>query len=225
LLDSLIAVWEFDETAGNSFSEEVAGYTGTGYSTTPNQAGKLGVGVKLGYKGAVVVPYTSGLAVVGDRISFSAWFKIDTLPSTSVKNNFLINLHDNTYGTTHALYISYTDNKIWGQITNSDATPLEYYVSSSTTVTTGVLHHAELVCEGNGRALSLYLDGTKSTGNVFSGTLHSFNGNITLGNDQNGYPTNLRGTLDQVGYWYQRLTPADVVLLYNSGTGRVYPFN
>jgi hypothetical protein len=154
----------------------------------------------------------------------SAWFKIDTLPSVSVKNNFLINFHDETYGTTHAMYLSYTDNKLWGQITNAAASPLEYYVSSAATITTGVWHQAELVCEGNGRALSLYLDGVKATGNVFAGTLHAFNGNITLGNDQNGYPTNLRGTLDQVGYWYQRLMPADIILLYVSGVGKAFPF-
>jgi hypothetical protein len=51
LLDSLVAVWEFDEVAGNSFSEEVGGYTGTGYLTTPNQPGGCTLCGKTCYPG------------------------------------------------------------------------------------------------------------------------------------------------------------------------------
>jgi hypothetical protein len=222
LLDSLVAVWEFDEVAGNSFSEEVGGYTGTGYLTTPNQPGKLGVAVKIGYQGAVVVPYTSALAVVGDRISLSAWFKLDTLPSVSGHVNRLITLWDNTYHTTHSLYV-YTDNKIWGQVTNT--TESEYYVSSAGMISMGVLYQAVLVCEGTGRTLKLYTNGTQAAGNAFSGTLHTFDGNITIGNQQNGYNQSVSGVIDQVVYSRQRFTPADIILLYGVlGVGNAFPF-
>ena len=222
LLDSLIAVWEFDETAGTNFNEEVGDFDGTGYNTTPNQPGKLGVSVKVGYKGAVVVPYASGLAVQADRLSLSAWFKLDTLPSVSGRTNRLITLWDNTHHITHALYVD-TDNKVWGETVNT--TDVVYYVTSAATVSVGTWYNAVFVCEGTGRTIKLYTNGTQAAGNSFSGTLHTFDGNITFGNQQNTYEHSFSGVIDQVVYWYQRLVPADIILLYNSGTGRAYPFN
>jgi hypothetical protein len=117
----------------------------------------------------------------------------------------------------------YTDNKIWGQVTNSSGT--EYYVSSSATVTTGSWYHAVLVCEGTGKTLKIYLNNVQTTGNAFSGTLRSFNGNITIGNEQATYNKAVRGNMDEIGYWYQKLTTLDVALLWNSSSCRTYPFN
>ncbi len=222
LLDSLIAVWEFDETSGSTFNESVNNYDGTGYSVTPNQAGKLGVSVGINTSGAVVVPYNAGLATTGDRLSISVWFKLDVLPSVAGTSESLVTLWDNTYHITHRIYV-FTDNKLWGQTTNT--TESEYYVSSTATVTTGTWYHGVFVVDGTGRVLKIYLNNVATTGNAFSGTLHAFNGNITIGNQQNGYNQNVRGVVDQVVYSYQRYTVADVALLYNGGSGRAYPFN
>ncbi len=222
LRDSIISVWEFNETSGNYFSDVVNDYNGTGYSTTPNQAGKLGVAVKTNYKGAVVVPYNAGLALTGDRLSISVWFKLDTLPSVTGTSESLVTFWDNTYHITHRVYV-FTDNKLWGMTTNTTET--EYFVASAATVSTGTWYLGVFVVEGTGRTLKIYLNNVVTAGNAFSGSLHAIDGNVTIGNQQNGYTQNVRGVIDQVGYWYQRLSIADVVLLYYAGSGRAYPFN
>lgn len=224
LLDSLIAVWEFNEIAGTGFADVVGGSNGTGYVTTPNQAGKLGVAVKIGYKGSIVVPYASRLATQSDRISLSAWFKLDTIPSVAGYDESFITLWDNTYHIVARLWAESGDNKVWGEIHNTAAG--EHYVNSgAVTVSPGTWYHAVLVSEGAGRTIKLYLNGVQTAGTSFVGTLHAFDGNITIGNQQNTYEQSVRGVMDQTGYWYQRLMPADIVLLYNSGAGRAHPFN
>ena len=222
LLDSIRAYWQMEEDIGVTLSEKVGGYNGTLYgSGVLGNPGKVGLSVKVLDNGAVVIPYNSALAVVGDRLSISVWFYLTTLPSVSGVRNTLFTLWDNTYHIAHTLSV-FTDNKVWGEIHNSTAD--EHYVSSTSTVSTGQWYNATLVCEGTGRTLKMYLDGVQSEGNIFNGTLHSFDGNITIGNQQSGNLYWFRGYIDEVGYWYQRLTPADILLLKPATTGTTYPF-
>jgi hypothetical protein len=223
LTDSLYAYWRCNETEGPYITSEIGGYMGTGYDAGPGWAGKLGSGVRLhAVNSAITVPYNANLGTTGDKLTFSVWFKLDTLPSVSGVRYNLFTLWDNTLHIAHELAIA-PDDKIWGMVINSTGT--EYYAGSSGTVTTGSWHHAVLSCVGTGKALSVYLDNTQTTGNTFSGTLHSFNGNITIGNQQATYDKAVRGNMDEIGYWFQGATPADVSLLWNSSYCRTYPFN
>lgn len=222
LLDSLIAYYSLDEISGTNANEQVGNFDGTIYSSTSGTAAKVGLGVTIGSTGAIVVPYAAGLASVSDKMSISLWVKTSTLPSVAGTPYRLFTLWDATTHIVHSVYI-YTDNKIWASFMNTTAD--EYFVSSAGTVSNGTWYHIVAVCEGTGRTLKLYVNNVVSTGNAFSGTLHAFNHSAVIGNEQNGYGVWLRGIIDEVGYWYQRLVPTDVVLLYQSGSGRAYPFN
>ena len=223
LLDSLYAYWRCNELEGPYINDEVDGYIGTGYDAGPGWTGKLGTGVHFFSAGsAITVPYDADLGPTGDKLSISVWFKLDQLPSVSGVRNAFFTLWDNTNHIVTQLY-AFTDNKIWGEVENSSGS--EYFVSSSGTVTTGSWYHAVLVCEGTGKSLKIYLNNVQTTGNVFSGTLRSYNGNITIGNDQATYDKAVRGNMDEIGFWYQKLTTLDVALLWNSSSCRTYPFN
>ena len=200
----------------------VNGFDGTVYTCNGWCAAKIGLGVTMGSTGAIVIPYAAGLAPVADKMSFSLWVNTSTLPSVAGVPYRLFTLWDATMHITHSVYI-YTDDKIWASFMNT--TDNEYFVSSAGTVSNGTWYHIVAVCEGTGRTLKLYVNNVLATGNAFSGTLHAFDHSAVIGNEQNGYAVWLRGTIDEVGYWYQRLLPADVVLLYQSGSGRTYPFN
>ena len=222
LLDSLIAYYSLDETTGNNSNDVVGNFDGSVYTSTVGAAAKVGLGVTIGSTGAIVIPYAAGLAPVADKMSFSLWVNTSTLPSVAGVPYRLFTLWDATMHITHSVYI-YTDDKIWASFMNT--TDDEYFVSSAGTVSNGTWYHIVAVCEGTGRTLKLYVNNVLATGNAFSGTLHAFDHSAVIGNEQNGYAVWLRGTIDEVGYWYQRLLPADVVLLYQGGSGRTYPFN
>ena len=222
LLDSLIAYYPLDEPTGTTANEQVSSFNGTVYTATVGSAGKVGLAVTMGTNGAIVVPYAAGLLPQSDRMSVSLWVKTSTLPSVAGVSYRLFTLWDATTHITSSVYI-YTDNKIWATFMNTSAT--EYFVSSAGTVSNDTWYHVVAVCEGAGRAVKLYVNNVLSTGNVFTGTLHAFDHSLVIGNEQNGYGVYLRGVIDEVGYWYQRLVTADVALLYQGGSGRAYPFN
>jgi len=226
LLDSLVAYWQLDETGGTTANELIGGYNGTLYGATAGIPGKLGLGVSFDATDAIVIPYNSALSPTGDKMSISLWFKADVLPSVAGHSMALFTLFDATTHNTSTVYVDSYDNKIYADFMNTDAS--EYYVSSTSAITVGPWYHVVGICKGDGKAVELYVGygeaNFKTTGNVFSGTLHTINSITCIGNDNIGYSRPLHGSIDDVGYWKSGHTETDVNLLFNGGDGRTHPF-
>lgn len=94
---------------------------------------------------------------------------------------------------------------------------------SSGTITDTAWHHIVLVRDGS--TMRLYIDGSADGTAAISGTVNDATNNFGLGRggdiNQNFFP----GSIDEVGVWKRKLTPAEVGQLYNSGNGLTYPFS
>ena len=226
LLDSLVAYWQLDETGGVTATELIGGYNGTLYGATAGVAGKLGLGVSFDATDAIIIPYNSALSPTGDKMSIALWFKTDVLPSVAGHSMALFTLFDATTHNTSTVYVDSYDNKIYADFMNTTAN--EYIVNSTSAIIVGTWYHVVGICKGNGKAVELYVGygeaNFKTTGNVFSGTLHTIDDITAIGNDNIGYSRPLHGTIDDVGYWNSGHTEADVNLLFRGGDGRTHPF-
>lgn len=226
LLDSLVAYWQLNEPSGTIATELIGGYNGTLYGATAGVAGKLGLGVSFDATDAIVIPYNSALSPTGDKMSIALWFKADVLPSVAGHSMALFTLFDATTHNTSTVYVDSYDNKIYADFMNTTAS--EYIVNSTSAIIVGTWYHVVGICKGNGKAVELYVGygeaNFKTTGNVFSGTLHTINSITAIGNDNIGYSRPSHGIIDDVGYWSSGHTEADVNLLFNGGDGRTHPF-
>jgi len=87
----------------------------------------------------------------------------------------------------------------------------------------GIWHH--VVATWNGTTAYLYVDNSKSTGQSWAHTMaYCTTTKFNLG--KSIYNSNYwTGSLDEVGIWNRALTDTEVSQLYNSGSGRSYPFS
>lgn len=225
LLSSLVSYWKLDEasgdltdsTGGNNGSPQPAGvpvlYSQTGIVNTSvrMQADLVGSSrIDMGD------PVNLRLTSAG---SISCWLNPESVATTAglvAKMNF---------GTDRNGYGLFTlTSQPYFEI--ADATSFNSLALSDTTMINGSWYH--IVITWDGSTIRGYVNGTvDSHTTVQSRNATSTGINFTLGRGFNGTDFvnyGLTGKLDEVGLWSRAITGAEVTTLYNSGTGRSYPF-
>lgn len=230
LLDSLLAYYDLDELSGVIVNDSRGDNDGT-TTATINQAGKLGRSELFANPNAITIPYDASLIPQADEFTISLWFKLTQMPSTAGRAMFLF-AYNNSAEPYQPIYISLesdVDNYVAFRLTNSTGTEFAYETDqSSVPYTTGSWYHVVCVNEGNGVNAKIYVNGvnvSSYSSAVFTGTIASFNTNISIGNIANGYNYAVVGNVDEIAIFDEALTSAQVTELYNSGAGLTYPFN
>jgi hypothetical protein len=231
-LTDLVAYYAFQSNANDS----VGGKNGTIVNSPTFTTGINGNAINFGNDSStrwVNVPddndfsFTNGTADVPASISLWANFS-----SFSTGANFLINKRGATSGTDEwQIARSFSTNVITFTIfslINSANISINFPFS---TLNTWV--HIVATYNGNGShtGMKLYLNGTlQTTTNASAGTyIRTPNGTAVVRMGQAGWdtsnPLKHRGLLDEVAIWKNReLTATEVAELYNTGTGKFYPF-
>ena len=221
LASSIASYWKFDENSGTSLTDATGNAnTGTFQGTTGSQwvTGLINSG--LSFDGTD--NYISTTTSISNPLNYTlaAWFKTSTASGAKI-----IGFENNQTGTGSGqtdrnIYVG-TDGKLYYVIYNGG----NVSINSSGTVTDGNWHLA--VATQSGTAMTLYLDGASQGSNT--GTPQSYSGywrigsyrNSAYSHGANGY---FSGTIDEVGIWNRALSSSEITTLYNSGSGRQYPF-
>jgi len=225
MLDSILLYLALDEVSGTTANDAVGTNDGT-TSATVNQAGKLGRSFLFDGTKHITVPYNSTLLPADDEFSFSCWFYLSALPSVEGHYYHLLRVRDSDAPYYMASVFIHTTDYIAFYLSNTSGTEYEFETAASA-VSAGQWYHLVCVNEGTGVDAKIYLNGVDVTSyspTAFSGNLLQFNGVVSLGNHSEGSPNGLEGYLDEVAIFDEALTGAQVLELYNSGTGLTYPF-
>lgn len=91
--------------------------------------------------------------------------------------------------------------------------------TSTATVSATTTAHAVFTVNGSTGATKCYING--SAGGTATNTTTPSNGAINIGTSSFAW---YGGWVDECGFWTRELSADDVALLYNSGSGRTYPF-
>lgn len=226
LLDSLNGYWKFDETSGTSVIDAVGMQDGT-TNATANVVGKLGRAREFDAATDVVnIAYNANTVPSGADFSVAMWFKIDSLPSVTSRENYLFqqNVGASPWSA-HYVYVDDDDDKIHVGSRNSSGTV--YNVISTDAISVDTWYHVVFVNRGDGETLQLYVNGSdvSASAGTFSGTLIVAASTTCFGNSYSGAGAYLDGIIDSPGIWNKALTSDEVTELYNSGNGVTYPFN
>jgi hypothetical protein len=226
LLADLSGYWNLDEPSGNVVNDA----TGTqyGYTTaTIAQAAKIGYGNDFDAAAdGIDITYNTNISPKGAAFSVSLWFKIDVLPSTAVRDNYLFRQNNTAspWGP-HQIIVDDANDKIVFTTTNTSGTA--YSVTSTSAISTGLWYHVVAVNRGNGQTLQLYVNGAdvSATAGTFTGTLYEGLNSTSFGNAYQGGSVFLNGMLDELAIFHVALSTGNVTTLYNLSNGKTYPFN
>lgn len=206
---ALIALYEFNGSTADSVRGAAGAGTVTG--TTTYAAGMTGQA--FSFNGSTY--FRAPVAGAGlSAFSFSAWVKFNSLTTwgTIVKN------WGQLPGTFH-LGLESTSARISNYMGLSSGTPSVF----SGNVSTNTWYHVG-VAYGSG-SQSLYINGAQVASGVATGTINNRYADMTMGvklNDAQTAPANdpgwLNGYLDDVAFFDNKLTAAEMLNVYNSGT-------
>jgi len=215
LFNGLVSYWKLDSTA--SATDSLGVYTGTNTNISNDDSGKI--------SNAYAFNGTSSYVSFGDilklttAMSISIWVK---LSSTAGEKWAIENANDiDTYKGFRITVYGSPINQAGFLLQNGVDDNLDF--SYGPNIADGIWHH--VVATWNGTTAYLYVDNSKSTGQSWAHTMaYCTTTKFNLG--KSIYNSNYwTGSLDEVGIWNRALTDTEVSQLYNSGSGRSYPFS
>lgn len=208
LNNDLVSYWKLDEASGTR-----ADSVGSNHLTDNNTVGST-TGI-LNSCADFVAASSERLSIADNAtlrpatFSFSFWYK------TSTSDRFALSKISGNSGYDAGLT---TAGNLFIRIGTGSAVPL---VTDVITTHNGNWHH----CVGtyDGTTYRLYRDGVQRA----TGT-HAYSSAISqpfyLG-VRNNLSDYWNGQIDEVGFWSRHLTADEVTELYNSSSGKAYPFN
>lgn len=175
LLTGLVAGWQMDETGGTSLADVLGVNTGTISGGTPNQTGEFGKCVRQTKRSNYIdIPHSASLQPSGTALSISLWFKLDSLPSVTNQNMWLVYAVDATYNYSYECFVNKTTNYIAFYLKNNSGVDIECETANSA-VTAGTWYNLILEVNGTSTYPKIYLNGSDVSSyhpNNFSGTIH-----------------------------------------------------
>ena len=211
-----IAHWKLDETSGTTAVDSVGGHDGTLTNGPAWVAGQIGGALDFdGSNDLVSVPHQAIFTQI--PMTVSAWFKLDTLPTTRSEHGTIIDKrHTVDPYASWTLYVNETlGDKIRFQIRDSSETG--YWLDSAASAVTNTWYHVVGTIDESYNA-KLYVNGALEPDDDNIGSLFSSNDEIRIGAGWSG-GNRLDGVVDDVRYYDRALSAAEISGLYTAGTG------
>lgn len=222
LLTNLYAVYKAENNANDSLGV----YNGTAQGGLTYSSGKSGNAFTFnGTNSYVSLPNNFKLSDSGSNaFSISVWcYMTDTTGlAHGLFTNFMQNA-SNGWG----WMLWYYQSKVY--FTRRDGTSTSYDIVTPTTISLNTWHN--IVATRKNGATKLYIDGTLIASDTSTVSIVYTTTHYPLIGARQSYTTPyydwfLEGTtkVDEVNIWNKELTSTEVTELYNSGTGKFYPF-
>jgi hypothetical protein len=221
LLSSLVSYWKLD---GNS-NDAVGGNNGTD-SGIAYVTGKINNAADLDSSSDMIdIGNPSNLQITGP-MSISFWFKTTTTNNTSGHPFSIINKADNSSQDSWLVYQETgTSGMVFSFCGNGSCSSRQ---SAVIPIPDTGWHHWVGTFDPNDTAFHVYLDGVAQSftpGGTWSGTsIYNSTSDVIIGNKSSPSNWGSLATIDELGVWTRILSSTEVSQLYNSGSGRQYPF-
>jgi hypothetical protein len=213
LLDNLVAYYKLDETSGPRI-DSAGSNNLTDNGNVGSTMGKIGNAALFDGTNKSLSVNTPNLY---NNISFSTWFYVGQFLSgfRSIFTQFSSFLNE--------LGVWWLNGDIGIYDDIDDAGTFLY----QTPVLLNTWYHVVCTINGsNGNELQLWLNGSLSgSGLSPTSSFSSIGGEFVIGartSDDNSLP--LGGSVDELGIWSRVLTPEEIAILYNGGSGITFPF-
>lgn len=215
---ALTSVYRFDESGGTTTADTIRGAPGSGTLNggTTFVAGKIGNAVDLNGS----TDYITALNTVPTgttAFSVAAWVWADSAP---VWGSIVKNWGGATPG---AFHLGFDVGS--GRISNYVSVPTVGPALAPALLSLGAWHHIALTYDGGAATQTLYIDGSAVSSAAASGSLTALGTlmgiGVKLGDTQTGpdagAPGFWDGKIDDLAFWNNTLTPAQVAAIKTNG--------
>lgn len=214
ILDNIVAAWSLDESSGNAADASGNGNTLTNNGTVTYSTGKINNGAVFDNTSGKNLDFAGNLGFAGGGTrTWMVWVNVSSFATGA----YILDNTTTTAGTGSAnrrfILYSDTDTKIHMFANGNEVL--------TGTLSTSTWYHC--VVTQNGTTWELFLNGT-SQGTTSIGALSYADNSFVIGESYAGGGSG-RSTNDIVTIWDRVLSGAEITDLYNSGTGRQYPFS
>jgi hypothetical protein len=219
--DGIVSYYAFDTPGalGSEVTDSVGNYTGSIITGSPAFIPGL-IGSALYFNGNDAVSLTA-MPLIGSvtKVAINFWF------SGTFTANYQIPFrkHDNADSPIYSFFgrSAPTANSMTIYLTTADGTGVNH---PNTTLPGG---WKMITLSYSGSEQKMYVNGSEVSNAAQTGSVLASNYSMVMGGQQSnagGFANFLNGTLDEVGMWNRNLTAAEIVSLYNNGSGLAYPF-
>lgn len=216
LADNIVGYWKLDESSGSaadSVGSRTLSNTNVTYSTSH---AKINNAAQFAGNGRL-----SGTSYHAGSSDFTISFWVYFPTTAGYQEQSLINVWED----------SSSSNREWGLLIYGSASPYSLQFNTSGdgingtaatgSITSATLHH--VVAVKSGTNLTLYIDNSvAATASGAPSTIFNSTTPFQIGAQLTTRFTT--GTIDEVGLWSRALSSTEVSDLYNSGSGKQYPF-
>jgi hypothetical protein len=220
LANSLVAYWNFEGNSNDATSTNNGTDSNIGYGSSD---GRLGDGAHFSSASSSLISLadTSDLKPTGS-FSVNVWFK----STTNTGGGFLqaMSSDPNVAGFNVGFGNPSATFSIGTNTGTTQDTDYKFIWGQANSVIDGSWHMVTAIYDGSD--MYLYQDGTLVDSASWSGIAYDTTTYIRIGTynaagtDQNFWD----GSMDELGLWERALSPTEVADLYNSGSGKTYPF-
>jgi hypothetical protein len=222
---ALTALYPFNETSGNTAADAARGAVGdaslNNFGGTQWVPGKIGNALE--FDGTD--DYAAALNVVPTgttNLTVSAWVWADTGGTTQQWRSIVKNWGGSSTGAFHFGFQAGTN-----QISNYLSAPTDGALQDPTVLTLGTWHHVAFTYSGGSATQTLYIDGLQVAQRLTApadldalGTLMGIGvklNNAQTGPDLTGVPGFWDGKIDDLAFWNETLTPAEILTIKTNG--------
>jgi len=214
----LYAVYKAESNANDSLGT----YNGTAQGGLTYSGGKSGNAFTFnGTNAYVSLPRTSSQFDFTGDFSISIWMK------QSADGN----IFENFYGTSTTVRYGYNLYTQSGRIRFAIYTGTATHLGEcSTPIVTNTMYHI-VITKTTSSAYKTYVNGNLATtstvsGNITNNPVYNALNQVNIGSDvyngsRNSY---YNGQIDELNIWNRELTSTEVTEVYNTGTGKFYPY-
>lgn len=227
LLTDLVSYWKMDEASGNALDAHGTNAMTDTSTVTANAAGKVN-GSRV-FTRANAEYFTkadcAALSITNNEsFSVAGWFRLYTTNTLqSVVGQF-----DSSVATSHRLaWESTSGYMLMAQLNTNSICRIS---AGNTAMQTNVWHFFVYWYDSPGRKFAMQVWGGNYSGATNStptaGTVSDAGAPFQIGRTfYSGSSYLIDGEIDELGFWKRVLTEAEKATLYNSGSGRAYPFS
>lgn len=215
LMSGIVAYWKFDgnstDSTGNSHNGTDANmtFTGSGILVSASYFNGSNSSVTIGNQIAqsLIVPWFPW--------TWAGWVKINTGAPT---NGCIWG------GGSSSLAINYSSDIGFGQRLNCAPQVAFGFNTTVVGITKNVWTHIAIQRKAD-KTFAAFINGNNVAIEAASGSCTATTSGQAFGVDNLGYGYNkFSGYQDEVGFWSKDLSPGEIAQLYNSGSGKTYPF-
>lgn len=215
LLTGLVSYWKLDESSGTA-ADSKGSNTGTVSGTvTQGASGKISTAYTFsGFSNTYLDCGTDASLRITSAGTISAWvYQTTSNPYPTVVGNDDFDTDRHGYN-----FFIRSDGTVSLELASASASQS----INGGTITNNAWHH--IVATWDGTNAHIFIDGVDGGAVSQTVTPTTNTSSFKIGNASIG-TYNFTGTIDEVGVWSRALTGSDVTSLYNSGSGKTYPFN